>query len=206
MPSVEEVIARLRLICGEPYVLSSPAALCAYSRPGLQSPAVVVIPGTVTEVAAAVTACNAAQVAFTVRGAGTTALAPDPVLIALARLRRIVTVDAGAATITAEAGVPLAALRRAMPAGFPAFPAPEASPSATVGGWLARGFGRSSLLGLELVSAGGAIVCLERDAAGYDLAGAFVGSRGHAGIAVRARLRAAPVIAAENDRGAADDA
>jgi glycolate oxidase len=189
MPAEEEVVARLRLICGETHVLSSPAELAAYTQAGHEPPAVVVVPGTATEVAAAIKACNAAALGFVARGAGTPGPDRAAVVIALARLRRIVTVNRAAGSVTVEAGAPIGAVRQLLPEGLIVFPELTDAKVGTVGGALASGFGLGSLIELELVTAGGAVVRLDREGPGYDLAGAFVGSGGADAIAVRARLR-----------------
>jgi glycolate oxidase len=205
MPAEEEVVARLRLICGESHVLSSPAALAAYTQAGQSAPSVVVVPGTATEVSASIKACNAAGVGFAARGAGTPGPNGAAVVIALARLRRVVTVNRAAGSVTAEAGVPIEAVRRLLPEGLSVFPEFTDAKVATVGGALASGFGLRSLIELELVTAAGTVVRLDREAAGYDLAGAFVGSGGRSAVAVRARLRFSRVADPHLEAGAAVD-
>ena len=48
------------------------------------------------------------------------------------------------------------------------------------------------MTGLELVLSDGSVVELDRDAPGYDLLGAFVGSEGTLGVATRITLRVVP--------------
>ena len=70
-----ELVARLRLICGESHVLADPAALAPYrsdaQRRHRALPAVAVLPGSAVEVASVVRACADAGVPFVARGAGT---------------------------------------------------------------------------------------------------------------------------------------
>lgn len=193
-----ELIERLRLICGERHVLTSPAALAAYADGTRPLPSMVVLPGAVTEVVAAITACAAAGVSYAPRGANGYGPSDVQVLVALTRLRQIVKLDRAAGRIAVEAGAPIAAVRRALPRQLSIFPELSAPGVGTVGGALACGFGRGSLAALELVSSVGTLVHLDRAADGYDVAGGFVGSYGRRGIAVRAQLRLSPVRPAEH--------
>src|SRR6201992_3117905 len=55
------------------------------------------------------------------------------------------------------------------------------------------GFTTNYVTGLEVVLSDGEVVQLERDAPGYDLLGAFVGSEGTLGVATKIILRVIPV-------------
>ncbi len=210
MATEEQVIARLRLICGESHVLTSPGELAAYSPAGTGGALVaVVVPGTITEVVSTVSACTEAGLAYGPRGAGAysprgaggaggAADEPAGVLITLARLRAEPAVDPAAGHITALAGTPVAMLRRAAPPGSSVLPELSAPGVTTIGGALAAGLGRSSLLALELVVNSGELVKLDRASNGYDLAGEFVGSRGRRGIMVRTTLRMSATSAVES--------
>ncbi len=61
----------------------------------------------------------------------------------------------------------------------------------TVGGHVAETAGIENVDALELVDPSGRRVRVESGLPGYDIAGAFPGSRGRAGIAVAITLRAA---------------
>ena len=54
------------------------------------------------------------------------------------------------------------------------------------------GFTTNYVTGLEVVLSDGEVVELDRDAPGYDLLGAFVGSEGTLGVATRITLRVMP--------------
>src|SRR5436853_514883 len=54
------------------------------------------------------------------------------------------------------------------------------------------GFTTNYVTGLDVVLTDGTIVALDRDAPGYDLLGAFVGSEGTLGVATRITLRVVP--------------
>src|ERR1700694_424429 len=60
------------------------------------------------------------------------------------------------------------------------------------------GFTTNYVVALEIVLSDGSVVTLDRDAPGYDLLGAFVGSEGTLGVATRIALRVVP--APENVR------
>lgn len=192
MEAGAELIARLRLICGERNVLTHPALLSVYRSDGLRRdgplPAAAVLPGTTVEVANIVSACVGAGAAFVVRGAGTSrrggALGPTgAVLIVLSRLRRIL--ELTSTRLTVEAGAPLAALPP--PASGRWLDTDERL--GTVGGFLAETPGGADVAAIELVRPDGSRHQLGATGLGYDLAGAFPGSRGRVGIAVTITLR-----------------
>ena len=54
------------------------------------------------------------------------------------------------------------------------------------------GFTTNYVIGLEVVLSDGTMVTLDRDAPGYDLLGAFVGSEGTLGVATKIVLRVDP--------------
>src|ERR1700694_3567120 len=75
------------------------------------------------------------------------------------------------------------------------------------------GFTSNYVVALEVVLSDGSVVTLDRDAPGYDLLGAFVGSEGTLGVATRIVLRVIPapdsvrtLLAFFADTGAAGDA
>src|ERR1700694_5874837 len=75
------------------------------------------------------------------------------------------------------------------------------------------GFTTNYVVALEIVLSDGTVVELHRDAPGYDLLGAFVGSEGTLGVATRIELRVLPkpetvrtIVAFLEDTGAAGEA
>jgi glycolate oxidase len=195
MEAAAELIARARLICGEQHVLTNPTVLTTYRSDGVRRdgplPLAAILPGSAPEVASVVSACAAVQMPYVVRGAGTSqsgnALAiADGVLIVLARMRRVIAV--AGSELTVEAGAPLAGLpplaRRSWVEGEERL--------GTVGGHIAETAGVGNVVALDLVRTDGTQVQLGGSFPGYDIAGAFPGSRGRAGIAVAITLRAVP--------------
>lgn len=186
MEAGPELIARARLICGEQHVITHPSVLSTYRSDGCKRdgplPLAAILPASVSEVSGVVAACAAAGVSFRVRGAGTSVSgdalpAAGGVLVVLTRMRRILAVHDH--EVTAEAGVPIAAL---LPLG--AVPWPEGTePLGTIGGYVAQSAGLANISALELVGSDGALARLDWRQPGYDLAGAFPGSRGRGGIA-----------------------
>ena len=174
----------------------------------------VVRPGATAEVADVVRACAAAGTAIVPQG-GNTGLCggatPDAtghaVVLSLARMNRVRALDAANATITVEAGMPLAAVHEAAAAAGLAFPLSLASEgSCTIGGNLSTNAGgtavlrygnaRDLTLGVEAVLADGSVFAglrgLRKDNTGYDLKQLFIGAEGTLGIVTAAVLKLFP--------------
>ncbi len=192
MEAGAELIARARLICGAQHVLTDATVLSTYRSDGIRRdgplPVAAILPKSPAEVVNIIAACAEAGVRYVVRGAGTShsggALpVADGVLIVLTRMRRIVAVEG--AELTVEAGAPLASLPRPASGTWLEF----SEPLGTVGGHVAETSGAGNISALDLVRPDGTLVHLDARAPGYDLAGAFSGSRGRAGIAVALTLK-----------------
>ncbi len=234
MPSgaPEELIPRLREICGREYVLTHPHELATYRSDGLlhhrQAPVAAVLPGTAAQVQEVVLACAQAGVPWVARGAGTGLSGgalphADGVLIVLARLRRILSVDLDDARVVVEPGVTNVAVSRAVAPTHFYPPDPSSQIVCSIGGNVAEnsggahcfkyGFTTNYVTGLEVVLSDGSLVTLERDAPGYDMLAAFVGSEGTLGVATKIMLRVIPapesvrtMVAFFADTGSAGDA
>jgi glycolate oxidase len=206
-----ELIARLRAICGSEHVITHPHALATYRSDGLlhhrQTPVAAVLPGSAAEVRDAVAACSEAGVPWVARGAGTglsggALPVAEGVLIVLARLRRILSIELDDSRIVVEPGVTNLAISRAIAPTHFYPPDPSSQIVCSIGGNVAEnsggahcfkyGFTTNYVTGLEVVLSDGSTVELERDAPGYDLLGAFVGSEGTLGVATRIALRVVP--------------
>ncbi len=132
------------------------------------------------------------------------------VLISLARLNRIRSLDAPGLGLVAEAGVILQAVHEAAAAQGLAFPLSlGAKGSATIGGLAATNAGgvqvlrhgtmRALVSGIEAVLADGSIIDdlagLRKDNSGYDLKQLLIGGEGTLGIITAVALRLAPAPA-----------
>lgn len=193
MQAGAELIARARLICGESHVVTHPSVLSAYRSDGLRRdgplPLAAILPGSAAEVTHLVAACAATGIPYRVRGAGTSRSGdalplPDGVMVVLTRMRRVL--RASGEELTVEAGAPVSPL---LPGGIDRWFS-GADPLGTVGGYVAQTGGLMNISALELVRPSGELVRLDARQPGYDLTGAFPGSRGRAGIAVALTLRA----------------
>jgi FAD/FMN-containing dehydrogenase len=134
-------------------------------------------------------------------------VANGEVLLSLARMNRVLAVDAQGMTLTAEAGARLADVQaRADEAGL-LYPLTLASEgSCTIGGNIATNAGgnhvlrygmtRALVLGLEVVLADGRVLSmlrgLHKDNTGYDLRQLFIGAEGTLGVVTQAVLRLFP--------------
>ena len=152
-------------------------------------------------------ACFEAGVPWVARGAGTglsggALPVAEGMLIVLARLRRILSVDLEDSRVVVEPGVTNLAISRAVAPTHFYPPDPSSQIVCSIGGNVAEnsggahcfkyGFTTNYVTGLEVVLSDGTVVELDRDAPGYDLLGAFVGSEGTLGVATRITLRVVP--------------
>ncbi|MBD2233627.1 glycolate oxidase subunit GlcD [Phormidium tenue] len=173
-----------------------------------QRPAVVVLPKTTEQVAAAVKICDRFQVPFVARGAGTGLSGgalpiEDSVLIVTATMNQILSVDLDNQRVVVQPGVINNWVTQAVSgAGFYYAPDPSSQSVCSVGGNVAENSGgvhclkygvtTNHVLGLKVVLPTGDIVNLGGEVAetpGYDLCGLFVGSEGTLGIATEITLR-----------------
>jgi glycolate oxidase len=211
MESGGQLIARLGAICGADQVLTHADALAAYRSDGLshyrETPLAAVLPATGEQVREVVRACFEAEVPWVARGSGTglsggALPVKEGVLIVLARLRRILSVELENSRVVVEPGVSNIAVSHAVAPSHFYPPDPSSQIVCSIGGNVAEnsggahcfkyGFTTNYVTGLELVLTDGTVVELDRDDPGYDLLGAFVGSEGTLGVATRITLRVVP--------------
>ena len=174
----------------------------------------VVRPGGTDEVAAVVRACAEFGVPIVAQGGNTGqcgGATPDSqgnaIVLSLARMNRVRAVDPDNATLTAEAGVPLAAVQQAAGDNGLLFPLSLAAEgSCTIGGNVSTNAGgtavlrfgnaRELVLGIEVVLADGRIWNglrgLRKDNTGYDLKQLFIGAEGTLGVVTAAVLKLYP--------------
>jgi glycolate oxidase len=233
MPSgASAVIFRLQEICGREFVLTHQHELATYRSDGLlhyrEVPVAAVLPGTAEQVREVVRACFEAGVPWVARGSGTglsggALPVAEGVLIVLSRLRRILAVDLDNGRVVVEPGVTNVSVTRAVSPTHFYPPDPSSQIVCSIGGNVAEnsggahcfkyGFTTNYVIGLEVVLSDGTMVTLDRDAPGYDLLAAFVGSEGTLGVATKIVLRVIPapesvstMLAFFDDTGAAGDA
>jgi glycolate oxidase len=226
------LIARLEEICGREFVLTHQHDLATYRSDGLlhyrQVPVAAVLPGTSEQVRQTVAACYDAGVPWVARGSGTGLSGgalpiAEGVLIVLSRLRRILAIDLENGRVVVEPGVTNLAVSRAVGPTHFYPPDPSSQIVCSIGGNVAEnsggahcfkyGFTTNYVVALEVVLSDGTQVTLDRDAPGYDLLGAFVGSEGTLGVATEITLRVIPApesvrttLAFFADTGGAGDA
>src|SRR3954464_4179108 len=203
---------RLRPVLGDDAIITDHQRLRTYECDGLAhykvTPALVVMPETVDQLAAVIRACADQGVPFVARGSGTGLSGgalprADGVLVVTSRMRTIREVRRDDQRAVVEPGViNLDVTRAAAPIGYYYAPDPSSQQVCSIGGNLAEnsggahclkyGFTSNHVIGAELVTPSGAVVelgGLAPDAPGYDLLGTVVGSEGTLGIVTAATVR-----------------
>ncbi len=218
MPDLAALLAAIRDVVGPSGLLTDPADTAAYVEDWRRlyrgrTPAVV-RPARTEEVARVVALCAAAGVPVVPQGGNTSMVGgatPDAdgsqIVLSLARLNRVRTIDPVDLTVTLEAGVTLKAAQVAAADAGCLLPLSISSEgSAQIGGVLATNAGgnntvrygnaRDLVLGLEVVLADGQVWNglrrLRKDNTGYALRQLFVGSEGTLGVITAAVLKLAP--------------
>ncbi|NKB68009.1 MAG: FAD-binding protein [Candidatus Latescibacteria bacterium] len=207
-----ELVARLLDQLTPDQVIHRPEDLVVYECDALsayrQRPMAVVLPQSTAEVSLLMKLCSQLDIPIIPWGAGTGlsggALArPDGVVISLARMNRVLEIDAANRTITVQPGVTNLGVTQAVQhLGLYYAPDPSSQIACTIGGNIAENSGgvhclkygttTNNVMGLEIVLADGEIVRLggkgmERE--GYDLLGLLTGSEGLLAITTEATLR-----------------
>ncbi len=192
--------------------IREPEQLRTYECDGLTGrrvvPALVALPSSAAEVQAVVRICNEAGIPFVARGAGTglsggALPVAEGIVISLARMNRVLSIDLDVGEIVVEPGVTNLEVTRAVSAdGFYYAPDPSSQQVCTIGGNVAEnsggahclkyGFTVNHVLAAEIVLPSSELVELSVWDEGPDLLGAFVGSEGTLGIATRLTLRVLP--------------
>jgi FAD/FMN-containing dehydrogenase len=209
---------RLAAIVGEANVLTGPADTKPYftdwRKQYSAAAECVVRPGSTREVAEVVALCAREKIAVVPQG-GNTGLVGGSVptgtqreiVLALARMHRIRSLDVLNDTVTVEAGCVLANVQRAAAEAGRLFPLSLAAEgSCQIGGNLSTNAGgvnvlrygsaREQVLGLEVVLPDGRVWeglrGLRKDNTGYDLKQLFLGAEGTLGVITTAVLRLYP--------------
>ncbi len=207
---------KLRAVIAGPHVLSSEAELKPYECDGLSAyrvvPLLVLLPGSVDEVQAALKICHAEGIPVVARGAGTGlsgGAVPhvDGVLLSLARLNRILSIEPENCCARVQPGVRnLAISEAARPHGLYYAPDPSSQIACTIGGNVAENAGGvhclkygltvNNLLAVEMITIEGERVTLGGgglDGPGYDLLALVTGSEGMLGVVVEVTVKLLPI-------------
>lgn len=206
------LLDRLRAIVGPDHLLTERPDLLVYECDGFtiekNQPDVVVFPTSTGQIVRIVQVCNELGVPFLARGAGTSLAGGcvpvgGGVMIALARMKRILEVDYANRYAVVEPGVVNKWLTdQCKDRGFHFAPDPSSQGACTIGGNVATNSGGphtlkygvtvNHVLGVELVLPDGRVVVTggpAEDNPGYDLTGVIVGSEGTFGIVSRSWVR-----------------
>lgn len=208
----QPIINQLTAVVGKDGVVRRKEELLTYECDGLpsyrQRPALVVLPRTTEEVAAAVKICHDNDLPWVARGAGTglsggALPTEDCVLIVTARMNQILHQDLDNHRIIVQPGVINNWVTQAVSgAGFYYAPDPSSQIICSIGGNVAENSGgvhclkygvtTNHVLGLKIVTTDGSIIDVGGtvpEMPGYDLTGLFVGSEGTLGIATEVTLK-----------------
>lgn len=214
-PVTPQLIQQLRSTLGADNVLTASSDLASYECDGYtierNKPSVVVFPRCTDDVVKIVKLCQQHNVPFVPRGAGTSlaggTLAPnDCVMIALARMKRILEVHPLDQYAIVEPGVVnLWLTRHVAPHNLHFAPDPSSQGACTIGGNVSTNSGGphtlkygvtvNHILGVELVLPDGTVTQVGGplgDYPGLDLAGLIVGSEGTFGIVTKIWVRLTP--------------
>lgn len=206
------IIAQMTAIVGKKGVIQRREELITYECDGLtsyrQRPALVILPKTTEQVAAAVKICDEQNIAWIARGAGTglsggALPVENCVLIVTTLMNQLLKVDLDNRQVVVQPGVINNWVTQAVSgAGFYYAPDPSSQVICSIGGNIAENSGgvhclkygvtTNHVLGLKLVMPSGAVIDVGGEVSempGYDLTGLFVGSEGTLGIATEVTLK-----------------
>ena len=209
MTFAPDLVRRFEAALGPGGVIKEPEELRVYECDGLTGrrviPSLVTLPETTEQVQAVVRVCNEAALPFVARGAGTglsggALPVAEGIVISLARMTRVLSVDSERGRIVVQPGVTNLDVTRAVAAaGFFYAPDPSSQQVCTIGGNVAEnsggahclkyGFTTNHVLAATVVLPDGEAVGLALGDPGPDLLGLFVGSEGTLGIATEVTLR-----------------
>ncbi len=213
---LDEIERRLAAIVGAEFVARDAATLEAYANdatPLLRgTPQIVCSPATTAEVSAVVAVAAELHAPLVTRGAGTnlsggTVAQRGGIVLAMARMRRILDVDMANMAIVCQPGVTTVEVSDAAAAcGLLYPPDPGSRTASTIGGNVATcagglrglkyGVTRDYVLGCEFVIGTGEIIRwggkTVKDVAGFDLARLMCGSEGTLGVITEVTLRLVP--------------
>jgi glycolate oxidase len=213
---VSRLISRLRQIIPPHGLITEVEGMRVYETDGLSAyrglPAVVVLPETTEQVCAVLRLSAEMGTPVVARGAGTGLSGgalpfPGSVLLSLARLNRILAIDADARTARVQPGVRNAAISEAtLKHGLFYAPDPSSQIACSIGGNVAENAGGVHCLKygltvhniqrLEVVTMGGEVLEIggqTLDAPGYDLLALMTGSEGLLGVITEITVKLLPM-------------
>ena len=212
----KSIINTLHQLVGVENVLTKPEELACYAydaTPGFSHmPDVVVMPSTTEEVSKVLALANQSCIPVYPRGSGTnltTKAVPTKggIVLLMTKMNKIIEIDQANLTATAEPGVAVVELNKAVEQfGLIYPPDPGTVTTATLGGTVAAnsgslrglkyGVSKHYVMGLELVLADGRILNTGgknvKDVAGYDLTKLFTGSEGTLGVITKIIVKLMP--------------
>ena len=209
---VPRIVEAVRAIVGPQGVITAEEETRTYESDGLaslrQPPELVVLPTSTEQVSALLRLLHHERIPFVPRGSGTglsggAMPTPGSVVVALSRMREILSVDLPNQRVVAQPGViNLWVTQRVAPSGYYYAPDPSSQQVCSIGGNIAEnsggahclkyGFTVNHVLGMKVVLPDGEVVEIGAptlDSPGYDLPGVFVGSEGTLAIATEITLR-----------------
>lgn len=215
-PLTEDILNKLKEICGEKNVLPDTLSKEKYGRDETEDlffpPEVVVVPESPAQIADIMRLANTNHISVTPRGAGTGLSGGalpvfGGILLSMERFNRILEIDKANLQATVEPGVITQVFQEAVQAeGLYYPPDPASRGSCFIGGNLSENSGgpkavkygvtKDYVLNLELVLPTGEIIWtganVLKNATGYNLTQLMVGSEGTLGIITKAVFRLIP--------------
>lgn len=215
MQPISPAVPELQKLLGARNVLWEPDDLRVYSYDGsnnMASPDIVVLPENAKQISDIIKLARRYNMAIVPRGSGTGlcgAVTPiaGGIMIAFARMKKILEIDLENRTALVEPGVINLDVSAALaPSGYFYAPDPSSQAACSIGGNVANNSGgphcllygvtANHVLGLEVVLEDGEILWLggkAPDEQGYDLVAAFIGSEGTLGIITKILVRVLPL-------------
>lgn len=211
-----ELINAFKKIVGDAHVLTSKEELLCYSydaTPGFSHmPDAVISPADTREVSQVLALANREQIPVYPRGSGTnlsagTVPTKGGIVLLMTRFDKIVEIDAANLVATAEPGVVVGDLNKAVEEfGLIYPPDPGTVATATLGGTVSEnagglrglkyGVSKHYVMGLEVVLADGSVIQTGgknvKDVSGYDLTKLFTGAEGTLGVITKITVKLVP--------------
>ncbi len=208
----DQIAAALRAIVPGEGVITDENERRAYESDGLaayrQLPMLVVLPGTVEQVARILRYCHDNDIKVVPRGGGTSLSGgslplADGIVLAMGKFNRVLEIDFDNRCVVVQPGVTNLGISNAVQhAGFYYAPDPSSQIACSIGGNVAENAGgvhclkygltANNLLGIEMVLMTGEVIRLggkHLDSDGYDLMGVMTGSEGLLGVITEVTVR-----------------